>query len=391
MINKKIVIIIVLLAITSCSKANYSPPSSDESLATIVFVPGFKGSELIDKESGKKIWLTAQGAFFDNETLVINEKQLIVGSVVEQINIIPGAYSFSVYGPFLDWLRTTFPDTTVIPFAYDWRKSVDTNAKKLDLFLNKLKSKKIIIVSHSLGSLITSYYLRYGGQEIDSAKTTWEGAKKVDAVILSTTPFLGTLSIFHDLQRGIKTGLNRSLLSAAALQTFPVSYQLLPQQDDAIINKETLSPTRNVSLEESLWSNCNWGLLEKNRDVALSSLKKAKKLMSLIHRPSTNILTKPLPTLVLKGIAQKTHARTLWSGPPCGKFRFFKPGIELLYEDGDGLLTKESQTLPRGFSNVLEAQSIKVPAEHLALLTTEKSQRAISEFIKHLIELEHLK
>ena len=69
---------------------------------------------------------------------------------------------------------------TCFQFDYDWRLDISANARRLKIFIDERRRDvqrqyeieyglkdtpvKFDIVAHSMGSLLTRYFLRYGGQ-----------------------------------------------------------------------------------------------------------------------------------------------------------------------------------------------------------------------------------
>jgi len=88
--------------------------------------------------------------------------------------------------------------------------------------------EQIVLVAHSMGGLIACYYLRYGVQEPETAKETWEGADKITAVVVAGVPFEGSMTVFRNMTYGRPIGWNETLLSFETVSSFPASYYLLP-------------------------------------------------------------------------------------------------------------------------------------------------------------------
>jgi hypothetical protein len=259
-----------------------------------------------------------------------------------------------------------------------------------------------------MGGLVTSYYLRYGDQpyqtELDKAAVeTWEGAEQVDAVAIAGTPFHGVLSIFHDMQRGIKTGLNRSLLSAQALQTFPSSYELLPSYSDAVLDRDSKKPLDGVVSNSKLFSRCRFGLFaselteaerSKRQSFVDSAMKNANHFSELLHKPLVAAPAKRIPLLLLAGVGHKTHSHSLWLPAKhggCGKFAFFEDELseiftdkarELIYREGDGLVTRLAQEPPPAYTKAFALSLQEVAAKHGSIYNHIEAKNALRELLQ---------
>ena len=155
--------------------------------------------------------------------------------MLDCIPVIPGIYAKDVYTAFLGKLRarlgTRGSSLRIHLFAYDWREDYLAAVKQLARLVSELKHQgatSITIIAHSMGGLITSYYLRYESQAPDEAIETWEGASHIDKVVLATVPFKGSMTAFHNMKYGVRFGLNTILVKAQAFATFPAVYEMLP-------------------------------------------------------------------------------------------------------------------------------------------------------------------
>ena len=116
--------------------------------------------------------------------------------------------------------------STIVPLSYDWRGDLMHAVRKLDETIRHLRTEgttDIRIVAHSMGGMVAAYYLRYGAQEPDRARETWEGAGQVNRAVLAGVPFEGTMIAFRNSQYGVRIGLNRILLQPTAVSSFPAT------------------------------------------------------------------------------------------------------------------------------------------------------------------------
>jgi len=109
------------------------------------------------------------------------------------------------------------------------------SARGLDALIGQLRrdhgtpDMRVDIVAHSMGGLITRYFVRYGTRDVlddNDFPVQYEGDKKVRRAILLGTPNLGSIAGFDTLLYGHRIGLDR--LDAEVVATFPSAYQVLP-------------------------------------------------------------------------------------------------------------------------------------------------------------------
>ena len=85
------------------------------------------------------------------------------------------------------------------------------------------------IVAHSMGGLVTHYYLRYGSVDVPDGNdfpVNNHGAARVRKMILPGTPNLGSVCGLMEFLRGFRVGLRR--MPTEALVTMPSTYPLFP-------------------------------------------------------------------------------------------------------------------------------------------------------------------
>ncbi|MDX8404902.1 MAG: alpha/beta hydrolase, partial [Mariprofundus sp.] len=142
----------------------------------------------------------------------------------------------------------------VYVFLYDWRQDLTKSAAELDHFIDQIRSDysmpqlKVDIVAHSMGSLVTRYFLRYGSIDVlamQHPQPTLDGMSKVRKVIMLGAPNLGSVSGLQQFLMGFKVGMGH--ISTDVLATMPSSYQLLPHPDrDWMVNPDGSRDSRNL-------------------------------------------------------------------------------------------------------------------------------------------------
>jgi len=118
---------------------------------------------------------------------------------------------------------------TCFQFAYDWRRDIPENARRLDAFLREKETEiatiyrerygiadpqiKFDLVGHSMGALLARYYLRHGTREPEDIDTSpgstpsWAGAQRVDTAVLIAPPNAGSVKAYTELLQGMDTWL----------------------------------------------------------------------------------------------------------------------------------------------------------------------------------------
>lgn len=120
-------------------------------------------------------------------------------------------------------------------FVYDWRREIPGNAAKLDAFIEQIRRDynmpklKVDIVAHSMGALLTRYFIRYGTRDVldsDTFRPDNAGADKVRKVVLIGAPNMGSVSGLQYFLTGYKLGFGS--IPTEVMATMPGSYELLP-------------------------------------------------------------------------------------------------------------------------------------------------------------------
>jgi hypothetical protein len=291
----------------------------------IIAIPGLLGSRLLDAPSGVSAWgafergaanpSSPDGARIialpirDEELALLRDEVEPVG-VLEKVRIklvgVPlevqayagilatlgvGGYRDEALGLAgeVDYGQDHF---TCFQFAYDWRRDNVASARALrDFILAKREyvraeyrekygvdnaDVRFDIATHSMGGLVTRYFLMYGGQDLPAdgslPELTWEGAKLVERVILIGTPNAGSVTAFRDLLQGTQLAPLLPYYSPALMGTFPSIYQLLPRSRHRPLVWDG-DPERPVDiLDPEIWQRMGWGLAAPEEDKMLAML-----------------------------------------------------------------------------------------------------------------------
>jgi pimeloyl-ACP methyl ester carboxylesterase len=195
---------------------------SERTRLPVVFVPGLGGSEL---------WLGSERVFPTPRVLISNpellslrdnpglEARRIVGDVV----IVPGIIKQEQYSRLGDYLENGLGYTRgkdLLEFPYDWRRDIRSSAKKLAQAIDEWDpGAPVIIIGHSLGTLVTRYYVERVG-----------GKRKVERIVLMGGPQYGTPKALSAMLTGpgiLPFGISNDRIRNV-MAHYPTSYQILP-------------------------------------------------------------------------------------------------------------------------------------------------------------------
>jgi len=405
-------------AFSSCSHSpslTLLPAKPPDTL--ILFVPGYKGSRLVDAKSGRLVWISSRDSLSGTRSIRLPVPglglepalDLVPDGVLEEVPVLPAVFSLDIYGSLLNHLRAfSSPPCEVVAFAYDWRQPPERTAARLAQKIDdshRRGIKHVWLVGHSQGGLIVSYYLRYGGQPAASAVENWAGAEAVDRVAIAGVPYLGTMTAFRSMNKGDVVASNAKILAADATGTFPSAYYLLPSgEEDVLYSPPPQSkPIPGAIRDSHQWAKRHWGLLgitpagnaqeRENREAyTIQVIDEGERFLSRIRAPLVHPPTKRIALLYLYSRAHRTLAHAIWdseaNGPGSLVFdredvgaRYPAANEEKLFEPGDGLITLRSATLPRAYGDALSVTQIERPDGHRELVTEPTNQKRILDFI----------
>ena len=228
----------------------------------IVILPGIMGSVLqkdgrdLWNVSGQAIWevLRSLGSRINDLKLENDDPEggeigdgVVPTSLIQDAHIIPGLWKIDGYNEITKMIKDNFKvepgdiykdaDNTVAnfyEFPYDWRRYNSANANILKKLLDKRlkawrdsdearKDAKIILLAHSMGGLVSRYYLEVLG-----------GWKDCRALFTFGTPYRGSLNAVNFIANGYKklfldlTDIMRSFNSVYELMSI---YEMLKIED----------------------------------------------------------------------------------------------------------------------------------------------------------------
>jgi hypothetical protein len=402
----------------------------------VIIVHGFLGANLVDSKTDQNVWgeFTGMDGFsISNERMrqlaVPMLKGVPLSGLVDNtvpagmldkvtVKILGVELTQNAYINLIDVLKTggyqpegqpLLPGrnfNTLFQFAYDWRRDLVWNAKKFHQFIEEKrkyikKQYKVMygipdydvhfdVIGHSMGGLLTRYYLRYGTADLPSegkfAKLTWAGSKYIERLIILGTPNAGYLDTLIEMING------RDIppFPPALLGTWVTYYEMMPVLSrHSVVMKGTKKPIDIFDIET--WKKYNWGLADpsqvenlkillpdvkddnERREIALDHLGKCLNRAKLF----TEVMAQPanppdgVKLYLVLGNAFKTTRRAEVD-PATGKLTVTE------YAPGDGKVTVASALFDRRaggewtpfFTSPIDWDSIiQLRAAHMGITT----------------------
>lgn len=381
-------------------------PSGKSKPAAVIFVPGFYGSALADAETGERFFLSAWAALFGRTPLALAEpdlgvagaRKLVPDGVLESIRVVPGIYGYDVYGVALDFLRDVAGNRAeVVPFDYDWRGDLHDSVKRLDGVVRRLReggTTRIVVVAHSMGGLVASYYARYGAEAPETAEDRPGFVPPVDAVALVGVPFHGAMTAFRNLQTGTSLGPAKTPLAQASLATFPAMYHLVPRGLPGVYVEGAFRPLAESMHRYERWEKDGLGLLRpplpddgalraRRASAQAKYLDRADRFLGKLQAEAKG--RKALPAVVVVGTGLPTFARAVFAD---GRWFFSEEtlGRQLaaepsrFFEDGDGTVTARSARPPSGLAERLGLRTVETRAAHEEMFGDDSVRETLARF-----------
>ena len=383
-----------------------------------IFVPGYYGSTLIDRKSGRLIWGDAREIFIGRKSLALpipgmktpGALDLEPYQLIPDMKVFGGLLKEEAYDKTIALLKS-IGTQEVFSVAWDWRREPHLGVLRIDQTVKEAREKypdaEIILASHSFGSLISSYYLRYGTlsyQEAKEQKESWDGLKHFSHIILSACPFRGLMAMFRNMHYGIKFGLNHNMQTALAFSSFESSYFLLPAPGNAEVLDESKKLQTLDLYNLDNWIENKWGLFNEQLKLPSDSFEARKKFLKkhleaakLFHEltlaPIEKAPVSKKPLIYLSGFGFKTVHRGVWHFHKDKKnvFLFYPKNFkkwkskltpESVYGDGDLTVPDFSLELPISMEH-LKTIHVKKKLGHLDILQHPSSQEKIKEFLRY--------
>ena len=329
----------------------------------VIFIHGFLGSKLSDIKTGENIWgdFNAYSGFVGYSDTELRDLSypMVYGKPLDEIN--DDAVSTSILGEAdievagvdfklnaYDVILNTFQRDgfilegkplpkdknfySLFVFHYDWRKDLVENAAILHKFVLEKRAyiqKKyeelygvkeydvqFDFAAHSMGGLLSRYYLRYGDQKLPEdgsmPEFDWRGSKYADKVIIIGTPNAGYLDTVYELLNGYSPLEGVDAYPPAITGTWVTYYQMMPVLSTRSVLYEDDPDGAAVDIfDPAVWVKNKWGLANPDQDeylkIILPDIKSAKERREI----AIDHLTK-----CLKNAKQFTDALKLYKAPP---------------------------------------------------------------------------
>jgi pimeloyl-ACP methyl ester carboxylesterase len=270
----------------------YANLVDDPAQPPVVLIHGLMGSTLVDARTGKQFWPGSLGslAFGNYARLgVADDAALVPGELVTDL-----AGVVDYYGELLRVLETVahfkrgVPGTAVpaddrrryYVYLYDWRRDNVEAARGLHDLIEMIRADygdpalRVDLIAHSNGGLIANYYLRYGARDVlaDTPPVpTFEGAARVRRVLMLGTPNLGSVTSLYRLQHGVRVGLRT--VPVEVLATFATPFQALPPAEVQAIVDPHGQPVALDLYDPETWRRRQWSVyspevIQRVRDSA---------------------------------------------------------------------------------------------------------------------------
>ena len=293
----------------------------------MIVIPGILGSRLVHEDSGTTVWGAFGGGFADPRTddgarLVALPMQqgvplsqlrddVVPDQVLDrlQVNLLGMPLELGAYVNILRSLgvggyrdrelarggevQYASDHFTCFQFAYDWRRDNAENAARLHQFILETRDYvrkeyerrygppkrpiKFDLVAHSMGGLMSRYYLRYGDAPLPEdgslPELSWAGAQHVQRLVMIGTPNAGSIQSLFDLSEGVAFAPVLPSYPAAILGTMPGIYQLLPRaRHGVLVDADDPQQRAGDPLDPELWRRHQWGLADPSQDASLARL-----------------------------------------------------------------------------------------------------------------------
>lgn len=376
----------------------YADLAEDPNQPPIILLHGLMGSTLVDASTGKQFWPGTLGemAFSDYRDLI-----RLDAIAADQPHLVPGELfaekaGVDFYASLIDTLERVghfkrgTPGLPVVGdgrryyvMLYDWRRDNLIAVRQLHALIEQIRQDygnphlRVDIVAHSNGGLIANYYLRYGPADVldRSDFPIWhEGSQRVRKLVRMGTPQLGSVTSLDRLLNGMRVGLRT--VPVEVLASFATPFEALPAASLAPVLDRRGQPVSIDLFDPVVWKSNRWSVYDpvliERMTTAAGSGEDGRHVVAQLQatferhlRHAARLqaaLAKPLPDAGVDvanfgGDCTRTQSHAVVINHDGRDQLVFRaadiadklPGIDyskLLFEPGDGLVTRRSQIGP---------------------------------------------
>ncbi len=248
----------------------------------LVGLPGLMGSELVNPQTGEVLWGRPAGLVQGSVNLRLalplepgedtaplqasTPIQRVAGvdvyeGMVETLTLMGG---YTVATP-----SDPTPQAPCFEFAYDWRLGCEENAARLSSYLASIARSygnpalKVDLVAHSMGGLISRYFILYGGEDVvgqPDPRPNWDGAARVRKLAMLGTPNTGSAGAVLALIHGRRVGLAK--IPPDLLATMPSMFELMPPPGIPVFFTPDGRPAPLDIYDIATWRDQAWGIFD---------------------------------------------------------------------------------------------------------------------------------
>jgi pimeloyl-ACP methyl ester carboxylesterase len=207
----------------------------------VVILPGITGSVL--ERDGKAVWGASPGVVIRallsrggtlGDLALPDDGGVRATKLIRDVHIVPGLHKIDGYTALIRAIENEFEivrglggdpgATNFLEFPYDWRQDNRLSARRLDAVVKDQLPRwraasgaddaKVILLAHSMGGLVSRYWLECLG-----------GWKDCRALVSFGTPYRGSLDSLGYLVNGYRKAF---LDLSPVMRSMPSAHQLLP-------------------------------------------------------------------------------------------------------------------------------------------------------------------
>ncbi len=286
----------------------------------VIVIHGFLGAHLKNAKTGESVWGSFQGIDlikgYSHKELQELSLPMGLGKSLKElrndvhptellntfdINLLGIHFKKDAYDKMINILEEAgyvnsekpLPENknfySLFTFCYDWRRDLPENAALLHDFI--LKKQKYLqkkykelyniddydvhfdITAHSMGGLLSRYFLRYGGKDLPEdgsiPKPDWAGSNFIDKLIIIGTPNAGYLDTCSELINGLQIAKHTPFYPPAVIGTFHTYYQMMPLSSTKSVIYEDVPDKAVDMFNIKTWIDMKWGLANPEQDKYL--------------------------------------------------------------------------------------------------------------------------